>query len=608
MDAPAIRSQTHDVRLSERAAHLRRRAACGVATIAAMVCLCGMAMPSPANAQVSGPLAPGHVTVAPGKVRFSQTRDGRWVELTPLWLTGRSLIESGGFAIYARDETGRLIELMRTGGDNVTPSFLAGEGVKYSEGTPRGFRAPSLDADDDHDGTDDEDPLDGIDNDHDGSVDEDFAAIGDEMVVMAYSARGESPAFAVDCHQETYAWSLPSIDGAVMMTLSVRNVGPSALTDVHVVAYYKKAGAFDVFEDAIQPPLMTGRSPARSAIAAEPGGGALALITFPSATDGAWLAGYAESPDGMEESVRQTLAVGAMGPDDTQSAETRVGGVQMGATVFCVSPTIGWLAPGQVVEVAVAIATTQRREDISEVAATAFQTYAGDGVNRFVPPPMSVRPRVLWGTYRVDPPDGAVIVAIENWDDNPVRADDISYFSGVDRPAVTTRRQPGGETELILEGRIADELRGQRETLKGRLNTGEFFELNLRPDMEVGVSRPREVEAFWKIPGKLSGDVLHGSPTPFRNSTSIFYEIPAVTEQEDGTILRSTGPYDTSVKIYNVSGRLVDVLVEGNLFPGTYSIDWSATDDHGNTVASGVYYVKLQVEKRSITKRLILLK
>ena len=52
----------------------------------------------------------------------------------------------------------------------------------------------------------------------------------------------------------------------------------------------------------------------------------------------------------------------------------------------------------------------------------------------------------------------------------------------------------------------------------------------------------------------------------------------------------------------------MSVLVEEILGPGVHTTDWRAVDDSGNPVASGVYYVKLQVGKKYITKRMILLK
>ncbi|HXV13200.1 MAG TPA: FlgD immunoglobulin-like domain containing protein, partial [Candidatus Krumholzibacteria bacterium] len=65
---------------------------------------------------------------------------------------------------------------------------------------------------------------------------------------------------------------------------------------------------------------------------------------------------------------------------------------------------------------------------------------------------------------------------------------------------------------------------------------------------------------------------------------------------------------ETSVKVYNVTGRLVTTLVESPHAPGRYRTGWSAQDDQGASVASGVYYVKLTIGRRSVTQRMVQLK
>jgi hypothetical protein len=57
-----------------------------------------------------------------------------------------------------------------------------------------------------------------------------------------------------------------------------------------------------------------------------------------------------------------------------------------------------------------------------------------------------------------------------------------------------------------------------------------------------------------------------------------------------------------------VVGRLVSVLADEIVAPGTYTTEWRAVDDQGSAVASGVYYVRLQIGKKFLTQRLILLK
>ena len=80
-------------------------------------------------------------------------------------------------------------------------------------------------------------------------------------------------------------------------------------------------------------------------------------------------------------------------------------------------------------------------------------------------------------------------------------------------------------------------------------------------------------------------------------------------EQEDGTQIEFDGTLETSIKVYNVMGRLVSVLVDDELAsPGTYTTHWQAIDDSGTPVASGVYYIKLQIGQKYMTQRVILLK
>jgi hypothetical protein len=115
-------------------------------------------------------------------------------------------------------------------------------------------------------------------------------------------------------------------------------------------------------------------------------------------------------------------------------------------------------------------------------------------------------------------------------------------------------------------------------------------------------------EDFWQHPGKLADDLLKSSPNPVRESTVIFYEIPAAVDDESGAHIAFDGPFEASVKVYNVSGQLVGVLADWSMGPGRYTAEWNAIDENGNPVASGVYYVKLQIEKRHITQRLILVR
>jgi hypothetical protein len=125
----------------------------------------------------------------------------------------------------------------------------------------------------------------------------------------------------------------------------------------------------------------------------------------------------------------------------------------------------------------------------------------------------------------------------------------------------------------------------------------------------TGGSYDAQVDPFWNVSGKLHETLLVGSPNPFRDAISIEYEIPSRVSDEDGVEheLPASGQ-PASVKIYNVAGRLVATLVDQPHNAGKYRTGWVARDDDGNEVASGVYYVKLQIGKRSVTMRMVQLK
>ena len=79
-------------------------------------------------------------------------------------------------------------------------------------------------------------------------------------------------------------------------------------------------------------------------------------------------------------------------------------------------------------------------------------------------------------------------------------------------------------------------------------------------------------------------------PNPFNPVTTISYSL--------------TKAGNVSLSIYDVKGRLVETLVEGERTPDTYQQTWNASE-----AASGIYFYRLSVEGREIdTKRMILLK
>jgi photosystem II stability/assembly factor-like uncharacterized protein len=63
-----------------------------------------------------------------------------------------------------------------------------------------------------------------------------------------------------------------------------------------------------------------------------------------------------------------------------------------------------------------------------------------------------------------------------------------------------------------------------------------------------------------------------------------------------------------SIKVYDLLGKEVKTLVEGELAPGSYSTSWDGGDAYGARVGSGVYLYRLRTPSFASTKAMVLVK
>jgi flagellar hook assembly protein FlgD len=63
-----------------------------------------------------------------------------------------------------------------------------------------------------------------------------------------------------------------------------------------------------------------------------------------------------------------------------------------------------------------------------------------------------------------------------------------------------------------------------------------------------------------------------------------------------------------TVDIYNVNGQKVRTLVDRTYGPGTYTVEWDATSDNGQQVASGVYLYRFTAGDVTQTKKMSFVK
>lgn len=83
-------------------------------------------------------------------------------------------------------------------------------------------------------------------------------------------------------------------------------------------------------------------------------------------------------------------------------------------------------------------------------------------------------------------------------------------------------------------------------------------------------------------------------PNPFHPMTTISFSVP---ENEKVKLI-----------VYDMAGRVVRRLLDGNVRYGRTDVTWDGINDEGCRVSSGVYFYRLTAGKKSITRKLMLLK
>lgn len=95
--------------------------------------------------------------------------------------------------------------------------------------------------------------------------------------------------------------------------------------------------------------------------------------------------------------------------------------------------------------------------------------------------------------------------------------------------------------------------------------------------------------SFYTLNNVTEYKLYNNYPNPFNPATTIKFEIPKSSS--------------VKVVVYDALGRVVETLVNEQLQPGTYSVDWSAAQ-----YPSGVYFYRLQTEGYAETKKMLLTK
>jgi hypothetical protein len=87
------------------------------------------------------------------------------------------------------------------------------------------------------------------------------------------------------------------------------------------------------------------------------------------------------------------------------------------------------------------------------------------------------------------------------------------------------------------------------------------------------------VEALVETPAVF--ELAQNWPNPFRHATAIRFGVPA----GGGTV---------RLRVFDVTGRRVRTLVDGETGPGWQTVTWDGRDEGGTHVAAGIYFCVLE--------------
>jgi hypothetical protein len=144
---------------------------------------------------------------------------------------------------------------------------------------------------------------------------------------------------------------------------------------------------------------------------------------------------------------------------------------------------------------------------------------------------------------------------------------------------------PGYEKGDAIDLRLWSASEGRELRLEANLDGLEYGSFPLT----VGTAVVYSQEAVPTVFG-----LSQNYPNPFNPSTVIDFSIAT-----EGFV---------SLNVYDITGRMVSTLVEGNLSIGYHSVIWEGIGSNGMSVSAGIYIYALQTETSSITRKMVFMK
>lgn len=157
----------------------------------------------------------------------------------------------------------------------------------------------------------------------------------------------------------------------------------------------------------------------------------------------------------------------------------------------------------------------------------------------------------------------------------PLNIHNVDEFLDVAEPLLTSALE--GDPNSQIEGSVAEHFAGLRERLNQRITAAvDYFGITSAPE----------------VPSTLS--LMQNQPNPFNPRTNISFSL------EEGGVV--------SLRIFDVSGRLVRTLSSGFCDSGTHDVVWDGLDDNSHQVGNGVYFYRLDAIGVSMTRKMVMVR
>ncbi|HEU4335661.1 MAG TPA: FlgD immunoglobulin-like domain containing protein [Candidatus Eisenbacteria bacterium] len=183
------------------------------------------------------------------------------------------------------------------------------------------------------------------------------------------------------------------------------------------------------------------------------------------------------------------------------------------------------------------------------------------------------------GAYAIEShenPDGSVRVMLYK----------RAYFDSAPGAASPAGGVAGLHVEIVLEATSAATAGGTLRLRDWKGATAEGGALAVEPMATTAVVPANELAG--------APAILPARPNPFVAGTEITYSLPAAG--------------DVSLRIFDVSGRVVRTLASGPRGAGVHGVSWDGKDARGRGVGNGIYFLRLDAAGVTKTQRLMRLR